>query len=95
MKDEREMKGPGHRGGWRKVSGRGNSLCRGPEVGQSLAGLWNNEEASVAGVRDRGEWAGGEDTEGTKEADPAGPPGQGADFAFTLSHQRAVSELRC
>lgn len=49
----------------------------------------------MAGARGRGEWAGGEGTEGTKEADPAGPPGQGADFAFPLSHQRATSELRC
>lgn len=40
----------------------------------------------MAGARERGEWAGGEGTEGTKEADPAGSPGQGADFAFTLSH---------
>ena len=46
----REPKGPSQGDGWRTISGRGNSLYKGPEVGRSLADLGNSEEASVAGV---------------------------------------------
>ena len=40
----------------KRVLGRGNSLCKGPEAGQYLVCLRNSEEAHVAGVegiRDR------------------------------------------
>ena len=61
------MKGLSHGDGWRrKISGRGNSLCKGPGVGPSLAGLWNSK-TSMAGDNKPGERAGGEDGEGTKQ----------------------------
>ena len=54
-----EMKSPSHGDGWRKNLGRGNSLCKGPGVGPSLAGLWNSR-TSMAGEGKSGERRGGQ-----------------------------------
>lgn len=36
-------------GGGKSLPGRGNSLCKGPEVGRSLVALRNSREVNVTG----------------------------------------------